>query len=179
MRRGCFALATGNHQLMILKFQTISCARDSLCYGVPVTVQKTKLSPRDLKRPRRVYNLPPQKIAEDVSAQVNDTRYAYKNCFCRSLLQKLAALVFLADSVLCLKSYDNSPGGELFVECEPGYGMYRVRSSFINTGSGGSGFSDRLWDWDCKKVQVLTYVAITIPTTSHVAIDNYRLVHAS
>lgn len=73
-----------------------------------------------------------------------------KKTFCRSLLPKFVALLVLfAESVLCTNTYDNVAGGDLFVECDPGYGMSQVASSYTTT---GGGFGDRRWDWDCRKV---------------------------
>ena len=62
-------------------------------------------------------------------------------------MPKLVALLLLARSAAGTFSYDNTHGGDLLVECDSGYGMNHVKSSFFDS-SGG----DRLWEWDCEEV---------------------------
>ena len=70
----------------------------------------------------------------------------------RDAVARLIFSLMLAAAAEATGDYDNSPGGDLFVECPPGEGMNFVSSSFTSI-MGQSGDRSWDWDWDCRKVQ--------------------------
>ena len=60
--------------------------------------------------------------------------------------------VLLLASVARANIPDNSLGGPLLIDCDPGYGLHQVMATYGTDSVTGHG--DRVWDWECRKVRI-------------------------
>ena len=93
--------------------------------------------------------------------------------------EAVALFLMLAAAAEAFNGYDNTPGGDVFVECPPGEGMNFVSSSFTSSADGftssGGGEGDRLWDWDCRKVFIFCLTVIEPIIIIVVVVESIKL----